>query len=113
MKARYVEFTDETFSARKVRSADWTHLGLLGPVIRAEVRLVSLSFPTSTLLRYTLSLCLVIKGNSTSSWTPYHGEAFHFRRFLMDWRLFLHFQLHLSPLLGGRDDICGLQEHGE
>uniref|UniRef100_A0A8C9TH03 ferroxidase n=1 Tax=Scleropages formosus TaxID=113540 RepID=A0A8C9TH03_SCLFO len=35
-KARYVEYTDETFSTKKVRGATERHLGILGPVIRAE-----------------------------------------------------------------------------
>ena len=36
-KALYHEYTDETFKTLKPRSADWEHLGLLGPVIHAEV----------------------------------------------------------------------------
>ena len=36
-KALYREYTDETFSTLKPRSADWEHLGFLGPLIRAEV----------------------------------------------------------------------------
>ena len=36
-KAIYREYTDETFSSLKPRSADWEHLGILGPLIRAEV----------------------------------------------------------------------------
>lgn len=36
-KARYVEYTDASFSRVKPRSHEWQHLGLLGPVIRAEV----------------------------------------------------------------------------
>ncbi|XP_064895970.1 ferroxidase HEPHL1 isoform X2 [Columba livia] len=36
-KVRYVEYTDATFSKRKVRSEDMKHLGILGPVIKAEV----------------------------------------------------------------------------
>jgi len=36
-KALYFEYTDDTFSTRKNRSADALHLGSLGPVIRAEV----------------------------------------------------------------------------
>jgi FtsP/CotA-like multicopper oxidase with cupredoxin domain len=36
-KAVYREYTDSTFSTLKKRSPEWEHLGLLGPVIRAEV----------------------------------------------------------------------------
>jgi len=37
LKALYREYTDETFSTLKPRSADWEHLGMLGPLIRAQV----------------------------------------------------------------------------
>jgi FtsP/CotA-like multicopper oxidase with cupredoxin domain len=36
-KARYVEYTDASFRAPKPRPPEWRHLGILGPVIRAEV----------------------------------------------------------------------------
>jgi hypothetical protein len=36
-KAIYREYTDETFSNLKPRSDKWKHLGVLGPLIRAEV----------------------------------------------------------------------------
>lgn len=36
-KALYVEYTDATFSTRKVRGERDKHLGLLGPIIKAEV----------------------------------------------------------------------------
>jgi FtsP/CotA-like multicopper oxidase with cupredoxin domain len=36
-KALYREYTDDTFATLKPRSDAWTHLGALGPVIRAEV----------------------------------------------------------------------------
>ena len=37
IKARYREYMDETFTVVKPRPPRWQHLGLLGPVIRAEV----------------------------------------------------------------------------
>ncbi|MDQ0849731.1 FtsP/CotA-like multicopper oxidase with cupredoxin domain [Arthrobacter sp. B3I9] len=37
IKSLYQEYTDATFSARKPRSAEDQHLGMLGPVIRAVV----------------------------------------------------------------------------
>ncbi|KAL4630784.1 ceruloplasmin [Arapaima gigas] len=36
-KAVYVEYTDDTFTKRKERTPEEEHLGILGPVIRAEV----------------------------------------------------------------------------
>jgi FtsP/CotA-like multicopper oxidase with cupredoxin domain len=36
-KAVYREYTDDTFRTLKPRTAEWEHLGYLGPVIRAEV----------------------------------------------------------------------------
>jgi FtsP/CotA-like multicopper oxidase with cupredoxin domain len=36
-KALYREYSDSSFRTLKPRSAEWTHLGILGPLIRAEV----------------------------------------------------------------------------
>ena len=36
-KARYVEYADATFSARRAVPEEWQHAGILGPVLRAEV----------------------------------------------------------------------------
>jgi FtsP/CotA-like multicopper oxidase with cupredoxin domain len=36
-KALFREYTDATFTTLKARPSEWTHLGLLGPLIRAEV----------------------------------------------------------------------------
>lgn len=36
-KAIYREYTDASFSTLKLRPPEWEHLGILGPVIRAEV----------------------------------------------------------------------------
>lgn len=36
-KAIYREYTDSTFKTLKVRPQQWAHLGILGPLIRAEV----------------------------------------------------------------------------
>ena len=36
-KARFVEYTDASFGIIKPRAAEWEHLGILGPVIRANV----------------------------------------------------------------------------
>jgi manganese oxidase len=37
LKAVYREYTDDTFTTLKQRPAAWEHLGILGPLIRAEV----------------------------------------------------------------------------
>ena len=38
LKARFIEYTDETFTTKKARSLDdEKHLGILGPIIKAEV----------------------------------------------------------------------------
>jgi FtsP/CotA-like multicopper oxidase with cupredoxin domain len=37
VKALYREYTDNSFRTLKPRPAEWEHLGLLGPLIRAEV----------------------------------------------------------------------------
>jgi hephaestin len=37
LKAIYHEYTDETFTKLKPRGPEWEHLGMLGPVLRAEV----------------------------------------------------------------------------
>ena len=36
-KAIYREYTDATFSTLKPRAPEWEHLGILGPLVRAEV----------------------------------------------------------------------------
>lgn len=36
-KAIYREYTDVTFTAQKKHSTEWEHLGIMGPLIRAEV----------------------------------------------------------------------------
>jgi FtsP/CotA-like multicopper oxidase with cupredoxin domain len=36
-KARYVEYTDATFTTRKPTPQGWEHLGILGPLLRANV----------------------------------------------------------------------------
>jgi FtsP/CotA-like multicopper oxidase with cupredoxin domain len=37
LKAVYREYTDDTFSTLEPRPPEWDHLGILGPLIRAEV----------------------------------------------------------------------------
>ncbi len=37
LKARYVEYTDATFTTPKPVAPSWAHKGILGPILRAEV----------------------------------------------------------------------------
>ncbi|MBI3491310.1 MAG: multicopper oxidase domain-containing protein, partial [Acidobacteria bacterium] len=37
LKAIYREYTDDTFKTLKPRPPEWEHLGMLGPLLRAEV----------------------------------------------------------------------------
>eukprot|EP00878_Enallax_costatus_P001155 GHUV01001296.1.p1 GENE.GHUV01001296.1~~GHUV01001296.1.p1 ORF type:complete len:885 (+),score=249.43 GHUV01001296.1:1539-4193(+) len=37
LKARYVEYTDATFTQKKRRAPQWEHLGVLGPMLRGVV----------------------------------------------------------------------------
>ena len=51
LKAVYREYTDDTFTTLKQRPAAWEHLGILGPLIRAEVSdVVKVVFKNNTRL---------------------------------------------------------------
>ena len=39
-KLQYVEYTDKRFTKRAERADQWEHLGLLGPTLEAQVRIV-------------------------------------------------------------------------
>jgi len=48
-KAVYREYTDATFSTLKPRPPEWEHLGILGPLIRAEVGdIIKITFKNNT-----------------------------------------------------------------
>jgi FtsP/CotA-like multicopper oxidase with cupredoxin domain len=54
-KATYREYTDETFLAEKKRPPEWEHLGMLGPLIRAEVGdTIVVHFRNNTGLPYSM-----------------------------------------------------------
>jgi len=54
-KAIYREYTDATFQTPKARPPEWEHLGILGPLIRAEVGdSVRVVFRNSTHLTLTM-----------------------------------------------------------
>ena len=53
IKARYHGYTDETFTPKVTRGSDEEHLGILGPVIRAEVGdTVKITFKNKANLTY-------------------------------------------------------------
>ena len=55
IKARYVEYTDSTFTVKKLRSPDERHLGLMGPVIKAEVGdVIQVIFQNKVRLKFLL-----------------------------------------------------------
>ena len=55
LKAIYREYTDGTFSVLKTRPPEWEHLGILGPLIRAEVGdTVRIFFKNQTKLMCTM-----------------------------------------------------------
>ncbi len=55
LKAIYREYTDDTFTALKPRPPGWEHLGILGPLIRAEVGdVVKVVFKNNTRLNCSM-----------------------------------------------------------
>ena len=55
MKARYTEYEDDSFTAAKPVPAEWEHLGLLGPVLRAQVGdLIRVTFKNLARFPYTM-----------------------------------------------------------
>ncbi|XP_047443228.1 ceruloplasmin [Mugil cephalus] len=54
-KARYVEYTDGTFTTKMLRSPEEQHLGILGPVLRAEERdTINVVFKNKASRAYTI-----------------------------------------------------------
>jgi FtsP/CotA-like multicopper oxidase with cupredoxin domain len=55
LKAVYREYTDDTFTTLKPRPPEWEHLGILGPLIRAEVGdVVKVVFKNNCRLIYSM-----------------------------------------------------------
>jgi manganese oxidase len=72
-KARYVEYTDETFTTVKPIPQAWDHKGVLGPVIRA---IVGQTIRVRFLNRLTFPCNLVAGGAlSRSSYVPIPGTS--------------------------------------
>ena len=54
-KAIYREYTDDTFGTLKRRAPEWEHLGIMGPLIRAEVGdTIKVVFKNNTAYPYTV-----------------------------------------------------------
>lgn len=54
-KAVYIEYADDKFETRKPRPAEWAHLGILGPTLRAEVGdVIRVIFKNKTSRAYSL-----------------------------------------------------------
>lgn len=65
-KARYVEYTDATFTTPKPVTPQWEHLGLLGPVIRAVVGdSVKVYFKNKTTIRASIHVHGLLYGKDS------------------------------------------------
>jgi manganese oxidase len=70
-KAIYREYTDETFSTEKKRTKEWVHLGIMGPLIRAEVGdTIVIHFRNNTTEPYSMHPHGVSYGRDSEG-TPY------------------------------------------
>uniref|UniRef100_A0A8C0H4S1 ferroxidase n=1 Tax=Chelonoidis abingdonii TaxID=106734 RepID=A0A8C0H4S1_CHEAB len=85
-KAKYVEYTDSTFQVEKKRSEEETHLGILGPVIKAEVGdTVLVTFANKASWPFSIQPHGVLYGkndNTCLSWNgasvePLHNFTYH------------------------------------
>lgn len=74
-KAVYREYTDGTFTREKKRSPEWEHLGILGPLIRAEVGdTIAVHFRNKTTQAYSIHPHGV-SYTRESEGTPYAGTS--------------------------------------
>jgi len=79
-KAAFREYTDGTFQTLRPRPPEWTHLGLLGPVIRAEVGdRIEVTLKNNTLIPVSLHPhgVLYTKANEGSRYPDGRSEAEH------------------------------------
>ncbi|XP_074525120.1 ceruloplasmin [Halichoeres trimaculatus] len=73
-KARYVEYTDNTFTTKMLRSPEEEHLGILGPVLRAEEKdTIRVVFKNKASRPYTIQPHGV-QYNIEQDGTLYHNE---------------------------------------
>jgi len=76
LKAIYREYTSDAFTTLKPRSAEWEHLGILGPVIRAEVGdTVHVVFRNNTQLICTIHAHGLVYSKDSEG--AYYSEAAH------------------------------------
>ena len=74
-KAIYREYTDETFNTEKKRAKEWEHLGIMGPLIRAEVGdTIVIYFRNSTTEPYSMHPHGVSYSRASEG-TPYPGTS--------------------------------------
>lgn len=74
-KAVYREYTDETFRTEKKRPKEWEHLGIMGPLIRAEVGdTIVIYFRNNTTQPYSMHPHGVAYGRDSEG-TPYAGTS--------------------------------------
>jgi manganese oxidase len=74
-KAVYREYTDETFSTEKRRAKEWEHLGIMGPLIRAEVGdTIVIHFRNNTTQPYSIHPHGVSYSRDSEG-TPYAGTS--------------------------------------
>jgi FtsP/CotA-like multicopper oxidase with cupredoxin domain len=74
-KAVYREYTDETFRTEKKRPKEWEHLGIMGPLIRAEVGdTIVIYFRNNTTQPYSMHPHGVSYSRDSEG-TPYAGTS--------------------------------------
>jgi manganese oxidase len=74
-EAIYREYTDETFRTEKKRAKDWEHLGIMGPLIRAEVGdTIVIHFRNDTTQPYSMHPHGVSYSRDSEG-TPYAGTS--------------------------------------
>ena len=74
-KARYIEYTDSTFTIAKAIAPEWQHLGILGPVIRANVGdSVTVYFKNNTSINTTIHVH-GLEYDAASEGSPYNNGS--------------------------------------
>uniref|UniRef100_A0A8C8AJW2 ferroxidase n=1 Tax=Otus sunia TaxID=257818 RepID=A0A8C8AJW2_9STRI len=109
-KVRYVEYTDATFSEKKILSEDMKHLGILGPVIKAEVGdTVLVTFANKAKRSYSI-MAHGVSFSKMSEGAPYLDGTFK-----VVCRTFDHFvggMKHLYEVSSCRNTTQTQQQHG-
>uniref|UniRef100_A0A674HXC1 ferroxidase n=1 Tax=Terrapene triunguis TaxID=2587831 RepID=A0A674HXC1_9SAUR len=85
-KAKYVEYTDSTFRVEKQRSEEETHLGILGPVIKAEVGdTVLVTFANKASWPFSIQPHGVLYGKKWEGTLYHDGFVAPERRWCLSW----------------------------